>query len=391
MSLVLPRSSVSDSRYGRFSTETGRQKRDRVGTNPVSACIGPMRYSLGIGHTFKGGQVAIDYAPRILAMNDAELEVFVNKWLERKKATYVQTDHFAGSGDLGRDVVGYCTSHKLDGAWHNYQCKQFKTQPLRVPAMLAELAKILVHSARGEYSLPEHYYFVAPRGLGREAKKLLASPSKLKATLIADWDKSCASAVEEHVVIALDASILAKINEFKFENIHGYDVPKLLLDNEIKPVLVDCFGADPGPPPTGTVPDNFDWNSIDADFARQLVSLYGDEDASITDRLAAASHPKYGCHLRDQFVRYFEADAFKRHFRDNTPAGYVSGFEQDICHGVRYSYEKAPPNTLERVDVVTDKAGTLPIGGLLGGYAGTRAKQGICHHLVNADELQWKK
>lgn len=335
--------------------------------------------------------MAIDYAPRILAMDDTELEVFVNKWLDRKKATYFQAERFSGSGDLGRDVVGYCTSRKLDGVWHNYQCKQFKTQPLRVPAILAELAKILVHSARGEYSLPERYYFVAPRGLGREAQKLLASPSKLKAKLIADWDKSCASAVEENAVVVLDASILANIDKFKFENVYAYDVPKLLLDTQIMPVLVECFGADPGAPPTGVVPDNFDWTSSDADFALQLISLYGDEDASVTDRAIAERHPKFGRHLRDQFVRYFEADAFKRHFRDNTPEGYVTGFEQDICHGVRYTYGKAPPNTLERVDIVTDKAGSLPIGGLLGNYAGTRAKQGICHHLVNADELQWKK
>lgn len=335
--------------------------------------------------------MAIDYAPRILAMDDKELETFVNKWLERKKATYVQTDCFSGSGDLGRDVVGYCTSQKLDGVWHNYQCKQFKTQPLRVPAMLAELAKILVHSARGEYPLPERYYFVAPRGLGREAKKLLASPLKLKARLIADWDKSCASAVEEGVFIALDASIQATIDEFKFENVDAYDVPKLLLDTHIMPVLVECFGADPGAPPTGVVPDNFDWNSSDAKFALQLVSLYGDEDSSVIDRSTAQGHPKFGRHLRDQFVRYFEADAFKRHFRDNTPEAYVTGFEQDIYHGVSYTYDKAPQNTLDRVDLVTDKAGSLPIGGLLGGHAGTRAKQGICHHLVNIDALEWKK
>ena len=335
--------------------------------------------------------MAIAYAPRILAMDDAELETFVNKWLDKKKSIYVHTERFSGSGDLGRDVVGYRSTKKLDGEWDNYQCKQFKTALLHVPAMLAELAKILVHSARGEYVLPEHYFFVAPRGLGREARKVLASPSKLKERLISDWDKSCASAVVGGEVIALDTSILATIDKFKFENVSAYDASKLLLDAHIMSALVECFGADPGPPPAGVVPANFDWTSSDADFALQLLSLYSEEDSSISDRSTAEGHPKFGPHLRDQFVRYFEADAFKRHFRDNTPEAFVTRFEQDIHHGVSYTYQKAPPNTLERVDAVTDKAGSLPIGGLLGGHAGTRAKQGICHHLVNADELQWKK
>jgi hypothetical protein len=335
--------------------------------------------------------MAIDYAPRILAMDDKELETFVNKWLDRKKAIYIQTESFAGSGDLGRDVVGYCTSLKLDGEWHNYQCKQFKTKALRVPEMLAELAKILVHSARGEYLLPERYYFVAPKGLGREAKNLLASPSKLKARLIADWNTSCASKVDVGVFIALDASIQAKIDEFKFENVDAYDVPKLMLDAHVMPVLVEYFGADPGAPPAGVVPESIDWTSSNAEFALQLVSLYGDEDLSVIDRSTAHGHPRFGRHLRDQFVRYFEADAFKRHFRDNTPKDFVTNFEQDIYHGVLYTYGKAPPNTLERVDSVTDKAGSLAIGGLLGGHSGIRVKQGICHHLVNTDELQWKK
>lgn len=335
--------------------------------------------------------MAIDYASRILAMDAAELETFVNMWLDKKKATYEETECFSGSGDLGRDVVGYCTSQKLDGEWHNYQCKQFKNTPLRVPGMLAELAKIVVHSARAEYSLPERFYFVAPRGLGRDAKKLIASPSALKARLIADWDKSCALAVEENVSIPLDAAIQAKISAFKFENVFAYDVQKLLLDPHIMPALVRCFGVDPGAPPPGAVPANFDWTSSEAAFALQLVSIYGDEDSAVTDRSTAQGHPMFGRHLYDQFVRYFEADAFKRHFRDNTPETYVTAFEQDIYHGVAFTYGKATPNTLERVDLVTEKAASLPMSGLLGGYAGIRAKQGICHHLVNGDDLQWKK
>jgi hypothetical protein len=334
--------------------------------------------------------MAIDYSPQIYAMADTDLEVFVNKWLDKKKTTYVSAEHFSSAGDMGRDVVGYCTAAKLDGEWHNYQCKQFRKESLRVPAILAELGKILFHASRGEFGLPERYFFVAPRGVDRGAKNLLASPSKLKAKLIADWGTACAKKIKAGEVIAIDAAIQEKIDAFKFENVDAYNVQKLLVDPDIMPALVACFGADPGPPPLADTSKAADWGSSETTFAHQLVSLYGHHDAAVTDRLTASAHVTFGPHLRDQFIRYFEADSFKRHYRDNTPTGYVEAFEQEVRHGVQHTYNKSPADSLERVDEVTDKAGILPLAGHLGKHAGIRAKQGICHHLVNADELKWK-
>ncbi len=333
--------------------------------------------------------MAIDYAPQIFAMSDAELEVFVNRWLDKKKTVYVSAEHFSGAGDMGRDVVGYCTPQKLDGEWHNYQCKQFRSEVLRVPGILKELGKVLYYSSQGNFELPERFYFVAPRGIDRAAQNLLATPSKLKARLIADWNKSCSKTIQVNEV-PFDQLIEAKVEQFKFEYVDAIDVRKLLLDPHIKPALVECFGIDPGPPPVADSGKPPDWAKDNVKFAHQLVSLYGAKDATVTDRFAANAHPKFGRHLRDQFVRYFEADSFKRHYRDNTPTGYVERFEQDVLSGVQNAFDRATPDSLERVDEVTEKAGLLPMSDVLGKHAGVRAKQGVCHHLVNTDELTWK-
>lgn len=334
--------------------------------------------------------MAIDYAPRIFAMSDSDLEVFVNRWLDKKKTTYASTEQFLAPGDMGRDVVGYRTAQKLDGEWDNFQCKQFRSEPLRVPGILRELAKILYHSAEGHFELPERCYFVAPRGIDRAAQNLLASPSKLRDRLRTDWDKSCANSIQANTTIPLDQLVLDKFNLFKFENVGAYDVAKLLLDPHVQPALVECLGVDPGPAPIANSSKPPDWAKDDVKFAHQLISLYGTADAAVTDRFAAGAHAKFGPHLRDQFVRYFEADSFKRHYRDNTPTGYVERFEKDVLSGVRYSYNTSPPDSLQRVDEVTDKAGFLPMSDVLGKHAGIQAKQGVCHHLVNADELTWK-
>lgn len=334
--------------------------------------------------------MAVDYAPRIFSMSDTELEVFVNRWLDKKKSVYVSTEQFLAPGDMGRDVVGYRTPHKLDGEWDNYQCKQFRSEPLRVPGILRELGKVLYYSSRGHFELPDRFYFVAPRGIDRAAQNLLASPSKLRARLLSEWDKSCAKTILAKTTVLLDQPIQSKIALLRFENVNAYDASKLLLDPHIKPALVECLGDDPGPAPVADSNKPPDWTKDDVTFAHQLVSLYGGQDATVTDRFAADAHATHGPHLRDQFVRYFEADSFKRHYRDNTPTGYVERFEQDILSGVRHAYNMAPANSLQRVDEVTDKAGSLPMSDVLGKHAGIRAKQGVCHHLVNADDLTWK-
>jgi len=67
----------------------------------------------------------MDYSRDILALNDAELERFVLRWLQvMSNPKYHSTQRFAGAGDMGRDVVGFLTKARHQGPWHNYQCKQ---------------------------------------------------------------------------------------------------------------------------------------------------------------------------------------------------------------------------------------------------------------------------
>jgi hypothetical protein len=90
----------------------------------------------------------IDYAKHIYNLTDDELERFVADWAASKMRAYLGGhERFSGPGDMGRDVVGYCTIHRFDGAWHNYQCKQLK-RPLGTSGFFLELGK---------------FFFIAPR------------------------------------------------------------------------------------------------------------------------------------------------------------------------------------------------------------------------------------
>src|SRR5690242_11824353 len=144
---------------------------------------------------------AVNYSREILALDDAQLEEFVRQWVF-KQSQYHQVERFSGSGDLGRDVVGFLTKDRHEGPWHNYQCKQYgKTLPTETA--IAEVGKVLYYSWRGEFTAPTGFFFVAPRGLNRNLKKLVFNPSQFKRTILGDWDKYCASSIIENVEVSL--------------------------------------------------------------------------------------------------------------------------------------------------------------------------------------------
>lgn len=119
------------------------------------------------------GQLLItNYAARIRALDDDALERFVKDWVTRRTRDYVETQRWSGTGDMGRDVVGYVTHQRHEGDWDNFQCKQLSTR-LSEREAFVELGKIFMHSAARQYRLPREYTFVAP-GASSETSKIMS-------------------------------------------------------------------------------------------------------------------------------------------------------------------------------------------------------------------------
>jgi hypothetical protein len=250
-------------------------------------------------------------------MDDDELERFVDDWISSKKQTYFAVERFSGTGDLGRDVVGYQDSRLHEGAWDNFQCKQLKVS-LTAPSAMRELAKIFYHCANGVYCLPSRYTFVAPRGVTRTARGLVSQPTKFQAEMKTQWDATCSEHIVEGQRILLDAAIQRTIDSFDFSKVDALDAAKLLKDRDIQPVLAAWFGEDPGEAPRGTVPPEI--QAEEAPFISELVAAYSDQVGNLFAGAAAVLADRvYGDDLRLQRVRYFDAASFKRYYRDNVP------------------------------------------------------------------------
>lgn len=327
------------------------------------------------------------YRRQILALDDDQLEEFVRQWA-LKKTEYAEVERFTGTGDMGRDVVGFLSAQRHEGAWHNYQCKQYgRTLPTETG--IAELGKVLYYSHLGEFTAPEKFFFVAPRGINRNLKSLIFKPATFKTTMVDQWDKYCAGSIIENVHIPLKADLRAFIQSWDFSRVVPISVDIMLTDTAAMPVLYKWFGADPGPAPSGSAPA--DVLPVEMPYIQGLLDAYGEREGMVFgDHSTAVAHELHGPHLRMQRERYFDADAFLRFYRDNTTVKDTEDLRKEILHGIYETHTAKHDDMLSRVNAVMSQAGVTQPAGPLAKYARTPVKQGICHHFINEGQMTWK-
>ena len=332
---------------------------------------------------------ATDYAARIYALNDADLERLTDDWVASMRSRYPDSDRFSGAGDMGRDVVGYRTAARFDGPWDNFQCKQLR-KPLGEPEFIRELGKIFHHSLAGNFRLPAHFYYVAPRGAVRNVRDLIGQPSRIGPRLIAKWDDWCASNLVEDETIALSDKVREEIGCYDFANVTLLESSKLIRTDAMLPVLVKWFDADPGAAPVGSMPPVV--MPEEAKYVSQLFKAYQERGAgSFASGDEALAHAEFGPHFRVQRERFFDAAAFKRYYRDSTEPAVLETFENDMFHGVFDTHGLNHADTMTKITAVMNEAKNVSVSGILGKYARVAVKQGVVHHFANEDVLPWVK
>ena len=331
-----------------------------------------------------------NYDRHVIALDDNDLERFVRDWVSAKSPAYHEVARFSGAGDLGRDVVGFHSKDRHEGDWDNYQCKQYGGR-LPTATAIHEIGKILYYAhIKDEFTAPNRYYFVTPRGLNRTLEKLVFNPKKFKETLISEWDKYCATSIIDGETIELDPKLKSFIDDYDFAKITRVTVDDMLADPHIKPVLYSWFDADPGPAPAGITPDEIQSNELT--YIAQLLEAYGTRLSEVfTTTTGILKYPLYAQHLKRQRERFFDADAFKRFYRDNTNIETIAAFEKEIFHGIIETHEGNYSDALERVDQVMKQAATIHPSGPLANHTRVTVKQGICHHFANENQIKWNR
>ena len=243
----------------------------------------------------------MEWDRHILALNDKGLEQFVRDWAAVMTQGYVEVQRFSGAGDMGRDVVGFLTTARHQGPWHNYQCKQYgRKSPDRTGPPRARQNPVFQRSRRVYGACP--LFVCRATWVNRNLERMIFKPSELRDAMIAKWDEYCASKIVDGQVIALTSTLRTLVEDFDYGSVYRISLDDILADAAAKPILAKRFGTDPGPPPRGIVPADIEPRELP--YVSQLVAAYSDRDGkTYASHSDVASHAKHGPHMKTQRER----------------------------------------------------------------------------------------
>ena len=148
-----------------------------------------------------------------------------------------------GPGDLGRDVIGLCSSEACQGVWDNFQCKHYETT-LGVPAASEDAGKIIFHASRGEFAPPRLCSFVAPRGPSTSLRKMLLNPDKFRDEVISTWDVRVAPNVVDGEKHVLTGALAAYVHAYDFTSFTYATLEDVLDDHRKTAYWASRFGGE---------------------------------------------------------------------------------------------------------------------------------------------------
>jgi len=328
---------------------------------------------------------------RLLTYSPAEWEGFVEEWAHYcLNNSYKHVQRFSGSGDMGMDVAGFLDDKRLQGVWDNFQCKHYG-HGITPGDVWAEFGKIIWHSYKGHYTVPRHYYFVAPWGAGTKLSRLLANATKLREELIENWDKHVKTAITKTQDVPLDAALRAYVDAFDFTIFDAKTALQLVDDHRATPVHAARFGgglpARPaaGKPPAAVAP-------TESRYVTQLLGAYGEHTGQPVADPSALSQPKLKDHFRRQREAFYEAESLRVFARDTVPTGTFESLQNDIYDGVIDTHDCSYADGYEKVCAVTKAAREVQItANALITCTKPKDRDGICHQLVNEERLWWKE
>ncbi|WP_313410800.1 hypothetical protein, partial [Sphingobacterium multivorum] len=169
---------------------------------------------------------------RMKTISEDDFEEMVLEWADdylSKK--YPKVRQLGGAGDKGRDILGFLDDQKFD----IYQCKHYATK-LAPTDIYKELGKLVYFTFKGDYSIPEKYYFVSPKGVGTTVFDMIQNPSDINQTLADNWDKYCRDDITKKESIILEGDFKTYVKSFNFS----------ILDEIAPHELINVYFGDAG-------------------------------------------------------------------------------------------------------------------------------------------------
>lgn len=336
---------------------------------------------------------ANSYLDLIKRVSPDNFEDIVEEWIWAcYKDKYQKICRLGGTGDKGRDVIGY-KDYKND-VWENYQCKNYKDK-LTPSDIWLEIGKLCYRCFTKELSIPDKYFFICPFGVSPALNDLLRNSIELKAGLIKNWKGSCKNKLSKGQIINLEGDFKAYVTEFNF-NIFDYVAPqKFISEYSQTKYFARRFNILKTSRPMIRTPPQ-EVNANESVYIKKILDAYSDYlNESVDNYKKLDKYPDLKKDFDRQRKYFFSAESLNEFSRDiSDPA--INNFENlknEIYTGVIDIVQEDAENGFVRLKKVLKRAEDLQItdNPLLPNLS-VLDRRGICHHLANEnEEIVWKK
>lgn len=331
---------------------------------------------------------------RIARYSDKQFEQFIEEWaffyLQKLRKEYKRVLRLGGSGDMGRDVIGYIDPESDPVVIDVYQCKHY-AHPIQPSELWPELAKICVFAFEKRIPIPRKYYITAPQNCGPDLTALLDQPNDLKDSFIAAWKKKALRKGKGVGGGKLTGELENYVNAFDFTCITCKPILEVVEELRMVPHKYSPrFGGGLiKPPPEDLMPPE-EIAASESGYVDCLLEAYRQHKSD--NLLTCESLQDY---LREHFktsrIRYYCAETIREFSRDTLPTPYTFAQVQDqIYYNIadivqRPDFADGYYRVIEAVKV----APTTPIQHPLASYLKVASLQGICHQLANEGKVKW--
>ena len=322
--------------------------------------------------------------------DDTEWEEFTEECTHSLKNKYKIVRRAGGAGDQGIDIAAFQTDKGFEGNWDNYQCKHYG-HALRPTDAYLELGKLCYYTFKKEYSVPQNYFFVAPKGVGTSLSKLIRNNSdELKRLLISEWPKYCEKKITSKEDVLLENELLEYVENFDFSIVKDISVVELLDIHRDTPYFHHRFGGGlPSRPSPENPPEDIAEN--EAIYIQKLLDAYAEFlNKDSCDMNDVNNHDTLQQHMRSARVQFYCAESLHKFSRDYLEPGEFERLQDSIYYGIENIILAEHDHGYKRVVEAVQEAYKIQIDSHpLKERLELLDRAGICHQLANNNRIKW--
>ncbi|EPE4155156.1 ABC-three component system protein [Yersinia enterocolitica] len=340
-----------------------------------------------------GAGLPVDPLDRLAQFSAPDFERFTLEWASDYLAQLEDVDEVqqrGGAGDKGRDVIVWLDSSEVvRRRWRLYQCKHYETR-LGTAAGIAEIGKVLYYTFRGDYTIPEEYWFVTHQGVVGPLQDLLDDPNKMRQHVLDHWEEQCAAQIMK-APIPLTVELRAHISSFPFSIFRAKQPIEIINEHAKTRFHLTVFGLPlinrPKPPaPPSAV------SASEIGYITQLYAVIGENlGMQVTQSADFAAHASLKKLFDRSRITFYCAENLKELARDQmADTAFFDSLVDEFCDALYHVCNEMADSGLKKMRSTILAAQSLQLGGhALAPHVVANDREGICHHMANENRVIW--